>query len=286
MADLTVLTFNMYSALALYQALSTRWASSLYVFLITYCAVCLVTQLCLTFCDPTDCSRPGSSVHGDTPGKNSGVGCHAFLQGIFPNQGSNLGLPYCRQILYRLSRLSHHPSSVCLPRMQTGAPYTLLCSRCPVPGEPAPHFAPVSPQIRELPPWATHAMSLWGLGLPFQSLAPKGREYCSDIPATCRNSLRLLNVGQRWLAFHPIGPSNIPISQSVGRQLVPWVHHPSSKRTLSGRVKFNSSCFPMASASPWTGCEHPIQVTKYGQEVIFYNEICSNVDGARDYHIK
>ena len=30
---------------------------------------------------------PGSSVHGDSPGKNTGVGCHALLQGIFPTQG-------------------------------------------------------------------------------------------------------------------------------------------------------------------------------------------------------
>ena len=34
---------------------------------------------------------------------NTGVGCHAFLQGIFPIQGSNPGLPHCRQILYHLS---------------------------------------------------------------------------------------------------------------------------------------------------------------------------------------
>ena len=46
----------------------------------------LVTQLCLTLCDPMDCSPPGSSVHGDSPGKNSGVGCHARLQGIFPTR--------------------------------------------------------------------------------------------------------------------------------------------------------------------------------------------------------
>ena len=36
----------------------------------------------------------------DSPGKNTGVGCHALLQGIFPTQGSNLGLPHCRWILY------------------------------------------------------------------------------------------------------------------------------------------------------------------------------------------
>ena len=39
----------------------------------------------------------------DFPGKNTGVGCHFLLQGIFPIQGSNLGLPHCRQILYQLS---------------------------------------------------------------------------------------------------------------------------------------------------------------------------------------
>ena len=46
-------------------------------------------QMCLTLCSPMDCSPPGSSVHGDSPGKNTGVGCHALLQGIFLTQGSN-----------------------------------------------------------------------------------------------------------------------------------------------------------------------------------------------------
>ena len=58
--------------------------------------VYLVTQSSLTLCDPMDCSLPRSSVHGDSPGKNPGVGCHALLQGIFPTQGSNPGLPHCR----------------------------------------------------------------------------------------------------------------------------------------------------------------------------------------------
>ena len=88
------------------------------------------------------CSPPGSSVHGDSSGKNTGVGCHALLQGIIPTQGlnqastlqvdslpseppgkpkytevgslsllqgifltqeSNQGLPHCRYILYQLS---------------------------------------------------------------------------------------------------------------------------------------------------------------------------------------
>ena len=49
------------------------------------------------------CSPPGSCVYGHSSGKNTGVGCHALLQGIFPTQGSNPGLPERRQILYCLS---------------------------------------------------------------------------------------------------------------------------------------------------------------------------------------
>ena len=44
---------------------------------------------CPTLCDPMDCSPPGSSVHGDSLGKNTGVAYHALLQGIFLTQGSN-----------------------------------------------------------------------------------------------------------------------------------------------------------------------------------------------------
>ena len=58
--------------------------------------MCLVAQSCLTLCNPMDCSPPGSSAHGDSPGKNTGVGCHALLQGIFPTQGLNSGLPHCK----------------------------------------------------------------------------------------------------------------------------------------------------------------------------------------------
>ena len=58
---------------------------------------CLVAQLYLTLCDPMDCSP------WDSPGKNTGVNCHALHQGIVPTQGLNLGFLRCRQILYHLS---------------------------------------------------------------------------------------------------------------------------------------------------------------------------------------
>ena len=49
-------------------------------------------QLCLTLCDPMSHSPRVSSVLGDSPGENTGVGCHALLQGISPTQDSNLSL--------------------------------------------------------------------------------------------------------------------------------------------------------------------------------------------------
>ena len=56
-----------------------------------------VAQSCLTLCDPINIS-PWNSL-----GQNTGVGSLSLLQGIFPTQGSNPGLPHCRRILYQLS---------------------------------------------------------------------------------------------------------------------------------------------------------------------------------------
>ena len=66
--------------------------------------LCLVPQSCLTLRSPMDCSPPGFSVPGDSPGNNAAMGCHAFPQGIFTTQRSNPGLPHYRWILYHLSR--------------------------------------------------------------------------------------------------------------------------------------------------------------------------------------
>ena len=52
---------------------------------------------------------PPGWIHGDSPSKNTGVGCHARLQGIFPTPESNWGLLHRRQILYHLS----HQESPC-----------------------------------------------------------------------------------------------------------------------------------------------------------------------------
>ena len=67
------------------------------------CVCAQSLQSCLTLCNPMDISPSGSSDHGDSPGKNTRVDCHAFLPGIFPTLGSNPGLLHCRQVLYHLS---------------------------------------------------------------------------------------------------------------------------------------------------------------------------------------
>ena len=72
--------------------------------------LCSVTQLCPTLCNSLNCSLPGSSVHVIFQARIlewkywSGEGSAIpFSRGIFPTQGSNPGLLYCRQILYHLS---------------------------------------------------------------------------------------------------------------------------------------------------------------------------------------
>ena len=67
---------------------------------IDFCAVELSHSIMYDslFCDPMDYTPPGSSVHGDSPGKNTGVGCHALLQGIFLTQRSKPVLSHCRWI--------------------------------------------------------------------------------------------------------------------------------------------------------------------------------------------
>ena len=69
----------------------------------------LVTQSCLTFCEPLNCSLPASSCPWDFPGTNTRVGCHSLLQGIFPNQGSNPGLLHPPQTIKVGSLLSEPP---------------------------------------------------------------------------------------------------------------------------------------------------------------------------------
>ena len=88
-----------------------------------------VSQLCPTLCNPID-----YTVHGNSPGQNTGVGCHALLQGIFPTERLNPGLPHCRSIFHQLS----HQGS---PRIQEWVAYL-----SPV-DLPNPGIKPASPAL-------------------------------------------------------------------------------------------------------------------------------------------
>ena len=75
--------------------------------------LCSVAQSCPT-CDIMDSRPPGSSVRGDFPGKNTGVGCHFLLQGIFWTQRSNLHLLHWQMDFLPLSYLGSPLLFICV----------------------------------------------------------------------------------------------------------------------------------------------------------------------------
>ena len=116
--------------------------------------LCLFAHSCLTLHDPMVCSLPGSSVHGDSPGKNTREGCHVLLQGIFPTQGLNPGLQHCRQILYHLSHQGNKTFYIIplLPSSNKDSPIQKLTQ---------------SPQFN-IPPTISQANTTWIRLLPKQ----------------------------------------------------------------------------------------------------------------------
>ena len=80
----------------------TLW-SQFFLALLCCAVLCLVTQSCPTLCNPMDCSPEGSCVRGILQERILEWVAIPFLQGTFPTQGLNQGLPHCRQILYQLS---------------------------------------------------------------------------------------------------------------------------------------------------------------------------------------
>ena len=109
-----------------------------------------VAQLCPTLRPQGLCSQWNS------PGQNTGVGSLSLLQWIFPTQGSNPGLPHCRQILYQLDHKAR-------PRILEWVDYPF--SR----GSSNPGIEPGSPALKahslltELPekPWGVHYSASW-----------------------------------------------------------------------------------------------------------------------------
>ena len=139
---------------------------------------CLVTQLCLTLW-PHNCNPPGSSVHGDSPGKNTRVGCHALLQGIFPTQGWNPGLPHCRQIL---DHLSHQGS----PRILEWVAYTFAT------GSSRPRNRPRSPALQADSRFFT-SWAIWEAHILYTLLNEKSRSQ-----NLIQSVVLFLEINKRW----------------------------------------------------------------------------------------
>ena len=105
------------------------------------CSVlCLVAQPCPTLCDPMDCSPPVFLCPWDFPGKNTGVGWHALLQGVVPPQG--------------LNPLLLHWQVGTLPLAPPGKPqlqFSLVTQSCPTLCDPMNLSTPGLPVHHQLP---------------------------------------------------------------------------------------------------------------------------------------
>ena len=88
---------------------------------------CSVTKSCPTLYDPTEPTR--LLCPWDSPGKNTGVGCHFLLQGIFLMQGSNHVSCIGRQVLYHWTTWEAPFSKVCLLLMLHSADFDLQIGR-------------------------------------------------------------------------------------------------------------------------------------------------------------
>ena len=168
--------------------------------------LCLVAQSYLTLCDPTDNSPPGCSIHGDSPGKNTGLGCHALLQGILPTQGSNPGLPHCGWILCQLSH--------------QGNPRILERVACPSPGDlPEPGIERRPPALQadslpaELPGRVIISKTFLHLLIVHRAQTPKR------------------TVKKASLLLLPLPFPSLPSPWSLG----PWALLPTSERPAVGK---------------------------------------------------
>ena len=111
---LTFTQFSKYFLLVFWHVSNPRWGTLLYYPTFSLLLCCAVLSHSVVSDSETPwTSLPGSLVHGEPPGKNSGEGCHAFLQGIFPIQGQSPSLLHCRWILYQLN-YQGSPLSSCL----------------------------------------------------------------------------------------------------------------------------------------------------------------------------
>ena len=172
----------------------------------------LVTRSYPALWEPKGCSLPGSSVHGISPGKNTGVGCHAFLWVIFPAQELNPGLLHCQQILHHLSHrwshLSGHSSDIPRQWPQLVAFLSL-------------HFPPTSTLVHQSVQLSSVAQSCPTLCNPMDCSTP-GLPVHHQLPEFTQTHVHW--VADAIQQFHPLSsPSPPAFNLSQHQGLCQWV---------------------------------------------------------------
>ena len=130
-----------------------------------------------------DCSAPGFSAHKDSPGKNTGVNCHAHLQGIFREQELNLHLSYL---------LHKQVGSLPLASLPLGSPDT----ESPLNGSARPGLNPqtlvmtLSRDALSSTPYS--CTELWGLHAPLWQARTKSIQ---------QPVIRVTHSGERWQGY-------------------------------------------------------------------------------------
>ena len=148
--------------------------------------VCQSLSRCLTPCDPHGLQPARLLCPWDFPSKNTGVGCHLLLKGIFPTQGSNSGLLHYRQILY-------HLSYQCGQKVKVKE--SEVVQSCPTVCDPM--------DTRLLHPWDFSRQEYWR-GLPFPSQGNFPTQGSNPGLPHCRQTLyRLSHQGNTSVDRYP-----------------------------------------------------------------------------------
>ena len=195
----------------------------------------------------------------NSPGQNTGVGSLSLLQGIFPAQGSNPGLPHCRQILYQLSHKGSPVGSqwtlkiLCFLFFLMFTGFKLKCSISFINWIQI-QVHPTSTSFKFIKePW-----KLKSLGSPW--LCPRIPD-CQGRSRGCWPSTEVgvCKVGGLWIIYGGRGPLGTRGTMVDVRRL-PWQpsHQPVSSPPVLTRYFFQSPCpempFPQDVVTGWFSC--------------------------------
>ena len=170
-----------------------------------------VAQSCPTLCDPVDYNSPWNS-----PGQNTRVGCRSLLQGIFPAQGSNPGLPHCRWILYQQSH--------------AGSPYQLYLNKIGRNNKVYWRMCRLTQMLHHFVVQGSWALAGFGVH--------KGPAPTDDCTATCK-----INMTTRAVCYSSVqlcnpmdcGPPGSSVHGILQARILEWVAVPSSRGSSQPR---------------------------------------------------